>query len=177
MPDQVPQRIFYGESMSSVIAHLRKKDAVDNGRSILGFRLPDWQRPSVWTDYQCERFIQSVYRGAVIGNYIVNESDNPELDNLIIDGQQRLRAIERYWDDEIALSGNDGALYCWSDLTSDSQARFLRIQFPWTLMRINDEALLREAYNIHNFSGTPHTADQFLEDAKSYSEGTVHMPK
>jgi hypothetical protein len=167
---RVPLRRFQGEAMQSMIFSMYSQVPTRNailddqgwtGRRVLGYRLPAWQRPEVWSDAQCVKFIESIYLGANIGAFMVNESNDMNIDNLLVDGQQRLRSMERYWNNELAVPDENGELWRWGDLDpSTEQARMLRIAFPWIQVRYSDEALLKEVYNIHNFSGTPHTTDQ-----------------
>ena len=131
------------------------------GRRVLGFKLPDWQRAPAWTDDQAVRFLESVWLGLGLGTYLVNmrhsDTDN---DLILLDGQQRLRAIERYWADELAVRGENGNEYFWSELDSQEQAQFLRATMGWQESDYSTDEELREAYNRHNFSGTAHRPDQ-----------------
>lgn len=174
---RVPARRFYGETMSSMLGSMlvdvdRRNAALDEegweGRRVLGFKIPSWQRPQRWSDDQCERFIESVYLGSNIGAYMVNEWSEPELDGILVDGQQRLRAIERYWAGEVSLAGDDARRWLWTDLENGEKAHFLRISFPFVLTRYGDESLLREAYNRHNFGGTPHLASEAADEAGDF---------
>lgn len=178
---RVPLRRFYGESMQTLLHSLyismeRSNQVLDSenwtGRRVLGFKLPDWQRESVWTDDQCRYFIESVYYGANISSYMVNQTLEPDLNNVLVDGQQRMRALERYWNNEISVVGEDGNAWFWGDLDQTDQARLLRITFPFILTRYEQEAQLREAYNRHNFSGTAHLDHERAPDAEGYRSVT-----
>lgn len=79
---------------------------------------------------------------------------------ILLDGQQRLRAIERYWSGELAVTGEDGEACRWTNLSDAEHRHFLRIPFPWIETQYHDEAPLREAYNRHNFGGTAHSIEQ-----------------
>ena len=182
----VPKRRFYHETMVSVLMHLvegaeRQNRLLDEqgwtGRRVLGFKLPSWQRDFCWTDAQCADFIESVYLGANIGHFMANSSLKDEFDLILLDGQQRLRAIERYVAGEIAVPGEDGVLSTWLDLSDDERRHFHRMGFPWLCTQYASEAVLREAYNRHNFSGTPHQPDERAEpgDFRSSKPG-FHGP-
>lgn len=128
-----------------------------SGRRVMGFKLPCWQRREKWSDEQCLRFIESIWLGVGLGTYMVNESiRNPDADQVLLDGQQRLRAIERYIHSDFSMVGEDGRAYCWNELSDAEQAHFLRIPFPWVRSQYNTDEELKTAYNRHNFGGTPH---------------------
>jgi hypothetical protein len=167
-----PSRRFYGQHNNTSLAGMLSYRNILNsvldekgysGRRVLGYKLPTWQRPEVWTDEQCVRFLESIWLGVGLGAFMVNMvhgKDAEHVDLLLLDGQQRLRSIERYWNGELAVPGDDGNAYYWNELTELEHNHFLRIPFPWieTQYRTEDEA--RAAYNRHNFGGTAHTADQ-----------------
>lgn len=181
---RVPRRRFYGEAMQSPMLtfynefrHPERSEAALaeqgwTGRSILGMKLPSWQRPEVWSTEQCVEFIESVYLGANIGQFMVNSHLDPALDRVLLDGQQRMRAVLRYWSGEIGLPGErplvetaeglvedpdvEPEAWFWPELTQQEQAHFLRIPFPFLQTQYGNEALMKAAYNRHNFSGTPH---------------------
>jgi len=166
---RIPTRLFYGNGATTLISSMIMqaqsnpygKKALHN-RFVLGYPLASWQRPLKWTDEQSERFIQSVYAGIYLGQFIYNDSitSAPHLDGLLIDGQQRLSAIERYLADDLAVTGADGKKYVWSALTSEEQAHFGRVGFGFQIVQIKDEAELKHLYNLLNFAGTPHTEDE-----------------
>jgi hypothetical protein len=169
---RVPLRRFYNEAMTVPMRSLTMDAAAQDGvldgmgwtgRRVLGFKLPPWQRREVWTDAQCASFIESVYLGANIGQFMVNLTMEPEFDRILLDGQQRLRAIGRYVAGGFAVPGEDGAAAFWPELASGEQAHFHRIGFPWLATAYRDEATLREAYNRHNFSGTGHLLEEMAE--------------
>lgn len=165
-----PSRRLFGQAMqTSMQALLLQRDTQNRvldaagyvGRRVMGYKLPAWQRPEVWTDEQCVRFIESIWMGVGIGSFMVNFShQDDDLHLILLDGQQRLRAIERYLNGELAVTGEDGAAYRWTDLSDDEHRHFLRIPFPWIETQYHDDAQLREAYNRHNFGGTAHTIEQ-----------------
>lgn len=123
------------------------------GRKVMGFRLPEWQRPLVWTEAQMIRLIESIWRGIPIGSYSYVENDDLTTDGLLIDGQQRMYALERYFDNRFTVLG-----YFWNQLTRVDQRAFLVSRhFPCYIVRSSDEIFLREYYNLMNFGGTAHS--------------------
>jgi hypothetical protein len=165
-PARHPRRRFYGQAMQNLLSSLlwNRDQVVDpafTGRRVLDFKVREFQRPIVWTDAQCVVFIESLWLGVSPGTYMVNWSAVSDgYHYVLLDGQQRLRALERYWAGELAVPGEDGQAYRWSELTEAEHAHFLRIPFPWIETQYTTEAQLREAYNRHNFGGTPHTPEQ-----------------
>lgn len=166
---RIPERLFYGRGMSTMIGQLAGQaqartyiQAANGHRTVLGFPVPTWQRELCWNDAQNERFIQSVYAGIYLGLYVYNDTitSAPKLDGLLIDGQQRLHALELYLTGQLAVTGPDGHRYRWTDLSAEEQAHFNQIPFGFEIVSITDEAELKDLYNLLNFGGTPHLAEQ-----------------
>lgn len=172
MPIGIPPRVQRGQHYESVIYQLRvQRDGADSGedkewynpqglRTVLGYPLPTWQRGFVWTHQQKVKFIESVWYGYDLGTYTYQKPDTKDgvVDPnsfLLIDGQQRLKAIEDYWNDEFPVFG----LY-WSEVPKAEQRRFMQTKFPSYEIDLGSDEELREAYNRMNFGGTPHTEDQ-----------------
>lgn len=168
---RIPPRVLYGSGMTTMMGNLASsvvtrdiyKDQTSvPRRRVLGYPLPPWQRGLEWDDEQCERFIQSVYTGVYLGLFVYNDSltTNPEIDGVLIDGQQRLYAIERYVNGNLAVEGPDGAKYRWTDLTDEEQAHFNRMPMGFQIVQVSDETELKRLYNILNFGGTAHRPEQ-----------------
>jgi len=166
---RIPPRLLYSSGMSSMMSSLEGQIATRTQyqskagvRRILGFPVPSWQRGLVWTDEQAERFIQSVYTGVYLGLYVYNDSlvTAPHLDGLLIDGQQRLFAIERYLKGELAVEGPDGNKYRFTELTDEEKAHFYRMPMGFQVVSVKTEDKLKELYNLLNFGGTPHEESQ-----------------
>ncbi len=167
-----PARRFYGQMMQTSLAGLFSMRGIQDktlddgqyvGRRLMGFKLPEWQRKQCWTDQQSIRFLESIWMGISLGTFMVNYSKSGLDDDthlVLLDGQQRLRAIERYWNDELAVLGENGEAYYWNELTAGEKAHFDRISFPWVCTEYGTDPELREAYNRHNFGGTAHRADE-----------------
>lgn len=167
---KLPEDIWFGSPLSMTIGEIvhsffknrdKEDDTYDNPlgkRTVCGFVIPDWQRPIVWTKEQNFRFIDSIWRGVPLGTYSLNRriaKDFPELQNIIIDGQQRLNAIESYLKDEIEIYGG-----YYSDLTKGQKNRFDSRHFTRLHLTSIDEKFIKDYYNLMNFSGTEHTKDQ-----------------
>lgn len=128
-------------------------------RRILGFNIPTFQRGLVWSSEQQISFIESAWKGIPLGTYSLNllpdDTGNP-LDGLVLDGQQRLNALERYLNDELPVHG-----YCWSEIT-DVDRRFFKtsVHFPHYEVISKDEMFLREYYDLMNFGGVDHKPEE-----------------
>jgi hypothetical protein len=141
----------------------RIKSLYEPGQWLMGWILPPFQRPLVWSTAQKTRFIESAWLGFHLGTYIVNDADRFDgrngrphfTDRWLIDGQQRLNAIRGYIHDEFPVFG-----YRWSEITELDRRRFRSIVFACGRVQLNDEAKLRDLYDRLNFGGTAHTEDQ-----------------
>ena len=178
----VPKRRFYGETGNTFIGILETQQVNNNkildqqgwtGRRVLGFKLPEWQRPERWTDEQSASFIESVFLGANIGSFMYNSHLHHELSEIVLDGQQRLRALERYWNGEFSVTGEDGAEHSWTDLSDLGKAHMRRMTFPYVMTQYSTEGLMREAYNRHNFSGTAHLITEMAPDTENMRDAAL----
>jgi hypothetical protein len=126
-------------------------------RIVMGFCLPTWQRGFVWSEAQKIAFIESAWRGLNLGTYTYNIAPiGHPLDNLLIDGQQRMRAIECYLMDQFPVFG-----YHWSETTVvDKRMWSMTTVFASYRTDTTDEDYLRNYYNITNFGGTAHTEQE-----------------
>lgn len=137
-------------------------------RFVCGMPLAPWQRPVVWDDDMQSRFIDSIWRYVDTGSYMVNawwnlvngDTQMAYLSDIVLDGQQRLTSIERYFKDEIPATAADGRKLLWSQISALDHRIFHNCVFPRTEINTNDEMLLRECYDIRAFSGVRHTPDQ-----------------
>ena len=128
----------------------------DNLRRIMGFLVPTWQRPLVWSAEQRVKLVESVWLGIDIGSYTVNINHrDPHYDGLLIDGQQRMWAIQQYMDGVFPVFG-----YHYADVTATDRRWFDMAHFTRYETNTSDEKYLREYYNLTNFGGTAHTEDQ-----------------
>jgi hypothetical protein len=123
--------------------------------TVMGYPIPEFQRPIVWTQDQQIRFIESIWYGFDLGTYTYVEWNIDPYRFMLIDGQQRLTAIQNYITDVFEVFGGH-----YSELEKPDQIRFRRTKFPSYAYRGKTERELREMYDLLNFSGTPHTEDQ-----------------
>ncbi|GHE72988.1 hypothetical protein GCM10019059_35740 [Camelimonas fluminis] len=164
--DRMPRRVDLGRHMEVSIEfalyQLEKvrvaPDRINPAgrRTVMGFILPAWQRPLVWSAEQKVAFIESSWRGIPLGTYTFNQDEpGSDLDYLLIDGQQRLTAIEDYIHDRFPVFG-----LLFSQLTLPERSRWENTKFAAYKCESADENYLRRYYNIMNFAGTPHLPHQ-----------------
>ncbi len=168
----LPARIYLGQQSQSPLYALWHKatgeydNICDQGPKLLGYVIPPFQRGIKWSDAQMIRFIESLHYGIHPGFYTYNstyqlkESAYTGTDgktyrrcgNWLLDGQQRLTAIKRYFDNEWPVFN----LY-WRDLTQVEQRGFLmNNQFVEYETQIPDELGCRQLYDLYAFGGVPH---------------------
>lgn len=136
----IPPRIKLGQHYNYTVGNF-----INRG---FDFKLPDFQRPLVWTLEQKTRLIESLWVGIPIGTYTVNESDNDIFDRLLIDGQQRINAIKGYVNNEFKVYD-----LFYSEVTD---RKFTNCQFPCYITQSDDIEYLKNYYNLMNFGGTAH---------------------
>ena len=97
--------------------------------------------------------IESAWRGLSIGTYTFNRADmGHRFDDLLIDGQQRMNAIQNYLDDRFKVFG-----FLWSEVTDvDRRMWEMSVHFNSYITETTDEQYLRDYYNLTNFGGTAH---------------------
>jgi hypothetical protein len=133
-------------------------------RFVLGFPLAPWQCELMWTNEQKVRFIESAWTGVDLGSYMINRlweydaaGSLKYLSDVVVDGQQRLQALQDYFNNEFAVNDINGIPRYWRELGRVQIRRFSSISFARAEIKTFDEALLRKAYNLRSFGGTPHT--------------------
>ena len=136
----IPPKVNLGQHYNFTVGEFINRD--------FDFKLPDFQRPLVWTIEQKIKLIESLWVGIPIGTYTVNESNNPNYDRLLIDGQQRINAIKEY-------VNNGFKVYdlFYSEVTD---RKFTNCQFPCYVTQSDDIEYLKNYYNLMNFGGTAH---------------------
>lgn len=152
------------ESRNDPERHFSFKKRED--RSILGYIIPPFQRELVWTDEQKIRFIDSARRCVPLGTYTVNltfsikecarvDENGREYylgEGWLLDGQQRMNALEEFFDDKFPVHGK-----YWSELEKDQKHQFLMTpNFAYYETQFKTELECREYYDLMNFAGTPH---------------------
>lgn len=168
----IPEPIMRGTTGNTTIGELVLNLAMDPRYAhlyepdqdyLLGFFIPPFQRPHVWDQARSIRFVESAWLGIHLGTYVANSADDivkstgkfPRQDGWLIDGQQRLRALDGYFRDRYPVFGT-----LFSELTTREKRRFGQIVFARTTIREGDEQVLRELYNRLNFGGVAHTKNQ-----------------
>jgi hypothetical protein len=168
----LPVRKNLGQQSQSPLYALHHKatgaydDICDVGPKLLGYVVPPFQRAIKWSDAQMIRFIESMFYGISPGFYTYNSTyeikENAfvgedgkkhfRCGNWLLDGQQRLTAIERYWNNEWPVFN-----LCWADLSKEEKMGFLMgVTFIEYETKIPDEQGCRELYDLLAFGGVPH---------------------
>lgn len=129
-------------------------------RRLGNFAIPTWQRDPVWDDARQIAFVEGVFLGLGTGYFVATEMDWDEkgptmLSALLIDGQQRMGALSRFYMGDLAVFG--GVRYGDLDLVT-ARRRFLRVKFPWIGVPAEDEVTLKELYRRLNYVSVSHTA-------------------
>ena len=76
----MPERVQLGQYMASTVVNAigqwRDPDVKNPQglRTVMGYLLPTWQRPLVWTTDQKVKLIESLWRGINIGTYTFNRT-------------------------------------------------------------------------------------------------------
>jgi hypothetical protein len=161
----MPEPLNLGQHMASGVgqAIFEREKWLEAGspqlseRMVMGYRLPSWQRPFVWTEAQRIKLIESIWLGLNIGTYTFNRARlEGEYDNLLIDGQQRMKALEEYLTDGFKVFG-----HLWSETTPADKRGFATTRhFHCYITSSMDDAYLRSYYNMMNFGGTAHEEAQ-----------------
>jgi hypothetical protein len=143
-----------------------RRQFVQGDNWVCGFVLPPFQRPLVWDEGRMIRFIESAAEGLNLGTWSYHQSDDSKLDQAgneyfpreywLIDGQQRLTAFERFFDNKLQVFGNT-----WEEIDTIVRKKFLnQTAFPAMVLRNRTELDLREFYDLLNFGGINHEPDQ-----------------
>lgn len=163
---QLPERLLAGANREYQVDHLFSMRGAGlaraDERALLCWVLPPWQREVVWSEAQQVRFIEGIFLGLGTGYYVVHGLDweidgtRKPMSGWLLDGQQRLTAIDRFVKNEFAIFDN----IRYDDLdVATRRRRFLHVNFPCQEIPYQpDEARLKELYDRLNFGGTPHTA-------------------
>lgn len=158
----MPDKKLLGQHMASTVGqaifHWSKDDPHPNThgyRTVMGYFLPSWQRGLVWSREQQIALIESLWYGINIGTYTFNRPSKGyggPYDNLLIDGQQRMYALQCYLENQFTVFG-----YHWRDVTEADRRGFeVGRHFHCYITDSTDEAYLRKYYNMMNFGGVAH---------------------
>lgn len=139
----------------------------DGERWTCGYVLPPFQRDRVWEQDRAVGFVENVILGHHPGHWQFNNATDFEMapaedgrmvwkyDRWLLDGQQRLAALDAYWADEFPVFGG-----YWSEATVPEQRRFLHTMFTASEHHLNDYDALYDLYFRINRAGVPHTDDE-----------------
>ena len=130
-------------------------------RFVCGYPVPDFQRDLKWSVAQKTKLIQSIWLNIDIGSYMVTDGEMANgvmarYSDMVIDGQQRLSAIEDYFADRLAIPDTQGALRLFSEISQTDQRFFLRRIFSRVTVASHDVDYLKTLYNLMAFGGTAH---------------------
>lgn len=135
-------------------------------RFVLGYPLPSWQREFKWSIEQSEKFIDSIWRGVALGSYTrveyellsgIAHVEHLPFSNSIMDGQQRLKSLEMYFDGLVKCPNVEGVPTLWSEVSLVDRRRFGKTVFNCATIPLAPEQSLREYYDLMNFGGVAHT--------------------
>jgi hypothetical protein len=153
---------YHMKTCTAALASNETPMTVVEERSACCFPIPPFQRGRVWDRSQEIAFIESAWLGLPLGTFTFHTMDwegpnaHPKpFSGWLIDGQQRLTAIERYWADEFQVFGAR-----WSELSKQEVRRFMNIKFAHYEAAIWDEAKIRDLYNRLALGGTPHHSSE-----------------
>ncbi len=121
----------------------KKRDKIDTN--------PDYQRPAVWTKAQKQLLIDSILRDFDVPKIYLHEKENGTYD--VIDGQQRIRTIWSFYDDEFALAkdadpvnGVEIAGKKYSELDMDISTIIDSYSLDFVILDTENEDTIREMF-------------------------------
>lgn len=167
IPRPLEQGRFSETSIDHIWIHGMRKEYNDYidpcFRMVLGFPIPEFQRPLCWTEDQQIKFIESVWLQIPIGTYTyvqldwdLDDGKPVPMSGWLIDGQQRLTALERYWNDEFPVFNLK-----FSELNQAEKRRFLHTKFCHYEIRRHELDHVKDIYRKLAFGGVPHTEEDF----------------
>lgn len=111
---------------------------------------PEYQRFAVWSRRQQKLLIDSIMQGFDIPKlYLRALDDGSPFKYEAVDGQQRLRAVWEYFDNDYALDGKtspDLAGKFYDDLSEDERMRLEHYQFNLVVIKSAQDADIREMF-------------------------------
>ena len=129
------------------------------------YEIPDWQREEVWNEGRKQKLIDSILRGWRLPKfYLLLTNDDPEQFE-VVDGQQRLRAIWEFFDNELTLAPdsdpitNGARLY--RDLSDHLQDRFVDYEIDYDQIEDASEEEIKEFFQRLQ-EGLPLTSSEKL---------------
>ena len=122
---------------------------------------PPYQRGDVWGNKRRVNLIRSLLQGVPIPSIVINErlfadwKDDSRI--AVIDGKQRITAILKFLNGELAVPGEwfgvypESVYFC--DLTRSHQRKFFNRPIAVTVGRLPDEATEKVVFDLINFGG------------------------
>jgi hypothetical protein len=140
-------------------------------RFVMGYPLAPWQRVVRWSHEQMAAFITSIWMDVDLGSYLVNDiiefTSKPGeklvsqyLSDILLDGQQRLTALQLYLLNEFQVPDANGNPCFWDDLGKTERRFFCNKTFSMSRVQSFDEAELRKVYNLRAFGGVAHAPEE-----------------
>jgi hypothetical protein len=115
---------------------------------------PAYQRRSVWSEAAKIMLIDTILRDIPMPKILVSTLiKNSSTHRIVIDGQQRIRAIFEFLNDKIALKKPYNGIHFgkyFSDLSEDIQSEFLSYQIDFNEAKGFEDSELREVYSRVN---------------------------
>lgn len=121
----------------------------DNQELVLS---PKYQRKAVWNEKAQSYLIDTIIRGLPIPQVFIRQKIDTQLRKTtreIIDGQQRLRAILKFYKDELPIMRIHNAELAgkiYSDLSEDEKLSFLDYQIPVELIKSADDNVIYDMF-------------------------------
>lgn len=173
-----PEKVYYATERSLTVGDLFEKRRrmienpdeemrfLDGDRFVCGYVLPDFQRGQRWTQEQEVAFVEGLILGQHPGNFTYNatfhlpfvEVDGREVAQFnlwLLDGQQRMTALDAYWSDEFPVFD-----LLWSEVSQKDRRRLLNSIFPASEHQISDYSELVDLYWRINRGGVAHTDEE-----------------
>lgn len=113
---------------------------------------PKYQRKSVWNEKAQSYLIDTIIRGLPIPQVFVRQKIDTQLRKTtreIIDGQQRLRAILKFYNDELPIMrihNKEHAGKVYSELSEEDKLSFLDYQIPVELIKSSDDNVIYDMF-------------------------------
>lgn len=122
---------------------------------------PDYQRGKVWTQEQKAYYMGFILEGGKTLPLIINVPSDTEAYAEIVDGKQRLTAIQEWLNGKFAATLHDGTEVYLSDFKDDVSLRLLNtsVRIKFGLVKLSRREVL-EYYLRFNTGGSIHTEDE-----------------
>lgn len=138
-----------------IVARGSHREPNKSERRLGAFILPPFQRPSVWTEKQSVRFIESIWLHLPLASYVLNYDDQHRLGypcaDWLLDGQQRWTAIIDYVNDRLVVFH-----LAFSELQKREQRKFMNHPFPCIQTRNLTPQQCQDVYERLAYGGTNH---------------------